>query len=252
MKAIKPASILVTDDESNIRLMVRTALESEGYDVREAANGRQALDALKQYSPDLIVLDLNMPELDGMAVLEHMKTIASVKRSRVVVLTAYGSVPTAVKAMSLGASDFIEKPVSPAVLRETVRSVLDEPQLDRMVIAPEMLETYERVLDRVRRSLRLADVTSAQTLLMTAADRRGQQSAEYFNLLGVLYETQGNWRLARKCYSKSIDAAKTYEPAKANLIRLNELRTLGRSSQAVAFGDESEDLMFARLPEARN
>jgi len=252
MKAIKPESILITDDESNIRMMVRTALESEGYEVSEACNGREALASMKHSPPDLLVLDLNMPELDGMAVLEQMKTLFSIKRPRVVILTAYGSIPTAVKAMHLGASDFVEKPVTPAELRQTIRSVLNEPELDRMYVAPELLDSYERVLARIRKSLRLADITSAETLLMKAADRRNQHSAEYFNLLGVLYETQHNWRLARKCYGKSIDADKNYTPAQSNMRRLQELQAHGHSSYAVTLGDEPQDVVFARMPESVN
>jgi DNA-binding response OmpR family regulator len=251
MQPLKPASILVTDDESNIRMMVRMALESEGYDVREAANGRQALDALQQSPPDLMVLDLNMPELDGMAVLEQLKNLAMVHKPRVVVLTAYGSVPTAVKALQLGACDFVEKPVTPVELRRTVRSVLEEPELDQMVVAPELLDTYERVLERVRKSLRLADITTAETLLMKAADRRGQHSAEYFNLLGVLYESRGNHRLARKCYNKSVDADVNYQPPRSNMRRLNDLKTYGRSVQAVLLGDEEEDVLVHRLPDSK-
>ena len=77
-------------------------------------------------APDLMVLDLNMPVMDGMAVLEQMKTMASASRPRVVVLTAYGSIATAVKATRLGAMDFLEKPITPGELREAVRSILEE------------------------------------------------------------------------------------------------------------------------------
>ena len=213
MNNAKPASILVTDDESNIRMMVRTALESEGYDVREATNGLQAMESLKKSPPDLMVLDLNMPELDGMEVLEQMKSLIAVKRPRVVILTAYGSIATAVKAMQLGASDFIEKPVTPNDLRQTVRSVLEEPELDRVSVAPELLDTYERVLDRIRKSLRMADFTSAETLLMKAADRRGQHSAEYFNLLGVLYETQRQGGWPANATAKRSPRTRTMNPA---------------------------------------
>src|SRR5581483_10464329 len=128
---MKPASILITDDESNIRLMLRTALESDGYTVREASNGREALEAIRNTPPDLMVLDMNMPEVDGMTVLEQMKTLAAnVTRPRVIVLTAYGSIPTAVKATRLGAIDFLEKPITPTDLREVVHSALTEPELD--------------------------------------------------------------------------------------------------------------------------
>src|ERR1019366_3109239 len=89
-RSMNPASILITDDESNIRLMLRTALEADGYAVTEAANGREALDAIKNHTPDLMVLDLNMPVLDGMAVLEHMKSLVATSKPRVIILTAYG------------------------------------------------------------------------------------------------------------------------------------------------------------------
>jgi DNA-binding response OmpR family regulator len=250
---MKPASILVTDDESGIRLMLRTALESDGYAVSEAANGREALDAIKTRTPDLIVLDLNMPVLDGMAVLEQMKALANDVRPRVIVLTAYGSIPAAVKATRLGALDFLEKPITPTDLRQAVRSVLDEPELDS---PPEVVVDvpggYKLVLSRIRKLLRLAEYETAMSLLMKAADRKDQQSAEYFNLLGVLYEAQGKWRLARKCYDKAMTADENYAPARANLRRLQELRRFGRSSQAICLGDEAEDIWMAKLPESAN
>ena len=250
---MNPASILITDDESNIRLMLRTALEADGYAVTEAANGREALDAIKNHTPDLMVLDLNMPVLDGMAVLEHMKSLVATNKPRVIILTAYGSIPAAVKATRLGAVDFIEKPITPGDLRKAVRSVLEEPELD---FPPEVVIDipggYDLVLDRIRKLLRLADYETALSLLMKAADRNDQQSAEYFNLLGVLYEAQQKWRLARKCYNKAIDADEHYEPARSNLRRLIELRQLGRSSQAVILGDESEDIWMAKLPETHH
>jgi len=250
---MKPASILVTDDESAIRLMLRTALQSDGYAVTEATNGREALEAISTHTPDLMVLDLNMPVLDGMAVLEQMKTIATERRPRVIILTAYGSIPTAVKATRLGALDFIEKPITPTELRLAVRSVLDEPDLDSPPdVALDVPGGYERVLGRIRKLLRMADYDNAMALLMKAADRTDQQSAEYFNLLGVLYEAQKKWRLARKCYEKAIDADKDYQPARSNMRRLFELRQYGRSTQPIILGDEAEDIWFAQLPETKN
>jgi two-component system response regulator (stage 0 sporulation protein F) len=248
---MKPASILITDDESGIRLMLKTALESDGFCVVEAANGRQALDIMQVQTPDLVVLDLNMPVMDGMAVLEAMKDLAMVCKPRVIILTAYGSIASAVKATRLGAVDFLEKPITPTELRQTVRSVLDEPELKFPADAEVGAFGYEQVLDRIRKTLRLADYASAEALLMKAADRNDKQSAQYFNLLGVLYEAQHKWRLARKCYGKAIAADKRFEPAQANMLRLHELYTLGRSSQAIRLGDEADDVWFAKLPEPR-
>ncbi|HEX4055885.1 MAG TPA: response regulator [Tepidisphaeraceae bacterium] len=250
---MKPASILVTDDESGIRLMLRTALESDGYSVTEASNGRDALEAVKARTPDLMVLDLNMPVLDGMAVLEQMKSLAGIARPRVIILTAYGSIPAAVKATRLGALDFLEKPITPTELRQVVRSVLDEPELDSPPeFSLDVPGGYELVLMRIRKLLRLAEYESAMSLLMKAADRNDQESAAYFNLLGVLYEAQRKWRLARKCYGKALDADDQYQPARANLRRLLELQRYGRSSQAVLLGDEAADIWYAKLPQARD
>ena len=250
---MKPASILVTDDESGIRLMLKTTLESDGYTVTEAANGRQALDAMNAHTPDLVVLDLNMPVLDGMAVLEAMKSLAAgVHKPRVIILTAYGSIPAAVKATRLGALDFLEKPITPNELRQTVRSVLDEPELNFPADVQIDSSGFELVLNRIRKTLRLADYPTAEAMLMKAADRKEKHSAEYFNLLGVLYEAQRKWRLARKCYDKALSADETYAPARANMRRLIELQSFGQSSQAVLLGDETDDIWYAKLPQSHN
>jgi DNA-binding response OmpR family regulator len=250
---MRPASILITDDESNIRLTVRRALESDGYMVREASNGKEALEAIERQIPDLVVLDLNMPGMDGMAVLDHLKSFAEANKPRVIILTAFGSIATAVRATRMGAVDFLEKPITPAELRQTVRSVLTEPELDAPPAGVvDIPGGYDEALRRIRRALRLADYSSAESLLEKAADRKNQHTAEYFNLLGVLYEAHHKWRLARKCYGKSISADKRFEPAQANLRRLYELQTYGRSHEPVKLGDESDDVLYARLPQARN
>jgi tetratricopeptide (TPR) repeat protein len=114
----------------------------------------------------------------------------------------------------------------------------DESQLDGGYVA---------VLDRVRKALRLADYTTAEALLMKAADLNGLDTAPYFNLLGVLYEAQQKWRLARKCYGKAIAADGAYEPAQLNMRQIYELETFGRSTQAVTLGDEI-GVWFAQMP----
>jgi DNA-binding response OmpR family regulator len=240
---ITPASILITDDESNIRMMLRTTLEADGYAVTEAANGSEALLAIQQRMPDLMVLDLNMPVLDGMAVLEAMKSLSAVAKPRVIILTAYGSIPAAVKAARLGAIDFLEKPITPDDLRETIRSALLEPELDLPLGLTAPVGGYEHAVDRIRKALRMADFSSAELMLTRVADSRQQHAAEYFNLLGVLYEAQHKWRLARKFYGKAMRADKGYQPAQTNMRRIYELHTFGRSGEGIALGDENEPLV---------
>ncbi len=251
MNASDRARILVVDDETNIRLMLRTTLKCERYIVEEAVDGRDALAAIDHRTPDVMILDLSMPALDGIGVLQALKSVRPNKKPRVIVLTAYGSISTAVKATRLGAVDFLEKPVSPDEVREAVEAALAQPvsiDLDRgegsLGLPP---GGYEGVLDRVRKSLRLSKYADAETLLMKAADL-AHRDAAYFNLLGVLYESRREWRLARKFYGKAIGLDGRYEPAQRNMRRHYELQQFGRSHEPVTLGDEP-DVWYARLPD---
>lgn len=235
------AKILIVDDEANIRLMMRTALRTDGYEVIEAADGRAALAAIEQQSPDLVVLDLSMPVLDGMGVLKELRMLNLERTPRVVVLTAFGSIPVAVKATRLGAVDFLEKPISLEELRTAVEAAMAEPEVHAEHNAAEIATAggYSSVLERVCDALRMARFTDAETLLMKAADL-AQKDPFYFNLLGVLYETQQEWKLARKMYGKAIKLDGSYVPAQQNMQRIYELETFGRSGKMVMLGDETE------------
>jgi len=175
-------SILITDDEPGIRLMLRTALELDGFKVSEAADGQEALEAIDKSTPDLVVLDLNMPRLDGMAVLERLRGLPDGKRPRVIILTAFGSIPAAVKATRLGAVDFLEKPITPGELRHTVRSVLGEPHWDTPPAIADTGDRYYDAIRQARKALQSADWENAEAMLVKAADRNARHSARYFNL----------------------------------------------------------------------
>lgn len=233
------AKILIVDDEANIRLMLRTALQTSGYDVMEAADGRGALRVIEHQAPDLVVLDLSMPVLDGMGVLKELKELNIEAKPRVVVLTAYGSIAVAVKATRLGAVDFLEKPIAPDELRTVIEAVLAEPAEQAPRDETPDSGGYDAVLHQVCDALRMARFTDAETLLMKVADL-AQGDPTYLNLLGVLYEIQQEWRLARKFYGKAIKLDKHFGPAQQNLQRLYELETFGRSQKLVVLGDETE------------
>ena len=112
------ARILIVDDEPNVRLVFRTALEAAGYAVSEAADGAAALDSVHRDRADLVLLDLRMPGLGGMEVLRRLRDAGN--DVPVVIVTAHGSIPDVVAAMRLGAVDFLPKPVTPAGIREVV------------------------------------------------------------------------------------------------------------------------------------
>ena len=120
------ARVLVADDEPRIRLALRACLESRGYEVDEAADGLEALDVIVRRAPDVMVLDLAMPNLDGMRALRELEPLHGQLKPRVVVLTAWGSVPAALQAIGLGASSFIEKPLVPSALIRAVELALAE------------------------------------------------------------------------------------------------------------------------------
>jgi CheY-like chemotaxis protein len=218
--------------------MLRTVLEGAGCRVGEAANGREALDLLSSVNFGVMILDLNMKVMDGLSVLEEMKARPMANPPRVIVLTAYDSIPAAVKATRLGALDFLEKPASPKEVREAVAAVLREPQrASPQPVEPDTSGGYQAVLGRVREALRASDIEGAESLLMKAADL-AQNDAAYFNLLGVIYESRRQWRLAQKFYGKAIRADRKYDPAQCNMRRMYELNTFGRSAEPVALGDE--------------
>src|SRR5262245_5973214 len=106
--------VLIVEDEPNVRLVFGTALEAPGVELATAEDGEAALKALKKKPADLVLLDLQMPNLDGMGLLRRLR--AGGNDVPVVVITAHGSVPDAVAAMRLGAIDFLAKPMTPEAL----------------------------------------------------------------------------------------------------------------------------------------
>lgn len=236
MKPLRP-DILIADDEPGIRLMLRTTLDGEQYRLFEAGNGEEALQSIRRHAPDLVILDLAMPLLDGMEVLMQLGNEPLTKKPRVIVLTANGSVPQAVNAIRLGADDFLEKPILPEDLRLSVAAALEGAALDQQG-APDADVSYGALLQRVRADLWRHDYKHAETLLMDAAWAAGEDPA-YFNLIGVLHEAEGRRRLAKRFYKKALAANDQYEPARLNLQRLDEISRTGKSRIEVQLGAES-------------
>lgn len=117
-----PAHLLIADDDAGVRAGLKAIARATGHRVSEAADGAQALEVAQAVSPDLVLLDLNMPERTGLDVLPDL--LALDHPPAVVVLTAYADVPTAVRAMQLGAANLLQKPVEPDVLRDVLERVI--------------------------------------------------------------------------------------------------------------------------------
>jgi DNA-binding response OmpR family regulator len=190
--------ILIVDDEPNVRLMLRTALESSGYRVSEAADGQGALEQLERGPFHLMILDLRMPRLDGMATLARLRERGGV--TPVVMLTAHGSIPDAVAAMKLGAIDFLTKPITPARLREVVAEVLQRNRAPATP-APEGGEasapparSYGFELARAKRAINHLSFEEAEVLLrdVLAGDPRSREAEDLLDRLLTLKEREGD------------------------------------------------------------
>jgi DNA-binding response OmpR family regulator len=118
---VSPAQVLVVDDEPMVREVVGRYLERDGVRVHEAADGRAALDWLATHTADLVVLDVMLPEVDGLAVLGHLRRHSDVP---VILLTARTDEVDRVVGLELGADDYVVKPFSPRELAVRVRNVL--------------------------------------------------------------------------------------------------------------------------------
>ena len=121
----QPASkVLLVDDEDSLRKVMRDLLERDGYIVTEARDGVQALDQVDRVGPDIIVLDLNLPGLDGYGVLSHLRSRPATANIPVIVLTAQGDEDNEVRVFELGADDFLTKPFRARALSARLEAVL--------------------------------------------------------------------------------------------------------------------------------
>lgn len=162
------AEILVVDDQDAIRHFIsRFLIEEDKYEVRTAATGGEALEAVEASMPDLVILDLKLPDLDGLQVLERIRELD--EDITVIIITAFGQIDTAVKAMKLGANDYITKPVILDQLLIAIEKALDNKRLlievnfhrkklreqynfDKIIGNSEKMKAVHRIVERVAKS----------------------------------------------------------------------------------------------------
>jgi DNA-binding response OmpR family regulator len=122
---MKRALVLVVDDDSDIRNLVRELLERQGYDVADAANGRDGLRAFYARAPDVVVLDVGMPEMDGFQTLERIRDLSDVP---VIMLTARAAELEKVRGLKAGADDYVTKPFGRQELLARIEALLRRPR----------------------------------------------------------------------------------------------------------------------------
>ena len=116
--------ILVVDDEENARIALSKILSREGYEVASASNGYEALNYLRGKEVELIITDINMPEMNGMDFLRELNRCHPA--SNVIMITAYGEVESYIEAMNLGAFEYINKPVKVDELKKIIKKIFKE------------------------------------------------------------------------------------------------------------------------------
>lgn len=145
-----PAKILIVDDETNLRTLVGSYLRAEGYEVVEAADGTEAVESVRRRHPDLVVLDVRMPGVDGIEALREIRTFSDVF---VIMLTARAEEADKVIGLSVGADDYLTKPFSPRELVARVKAVLRRSRADHRGGDVEVLTFPGLTIDLARRTV---------------------------------------------------------------------------------------------------
>jgi len=193
-----PKKLLVVDDNPELRTLLKSYLKQEGYTVATASNGQEALFVARQEKPDLVILDLMMPEMDG---YEFMRVFSREADTPVIVLTAKLEENDKVLGLELGADDYITKPFSMRELTARVRAVLR--RIAKQSVQQDILRAADITLDRAGRVVTVSDqpidLTSSEFDLLAALMAAPGRS---FSRLELLERLQGT---TYEGYERTID-----------------------------------------------
>lgn len=141
-------TILVVDDEKDLLDLIEYNLRKEGFDVLKAENGEEGIAMAKEHSPDLVLLDIMMPKMDGLQAVEEMRKDAELKRIPIILLTARSDEKTEVEGLNKGSDDYITKPISTTKLISRIKAVLR--RFDEKEETSNILEVHNITIDRDR------------------------------------------------------------------------------------------------------
>lgn len=169
--------ILIVDDESNVRQILETRLTIRGYSIIVAANGKEALSLFLLEQPDLVILDIMLPQIDGYTVCSELRKKSNVP---IIILTARGDILDRVMGLEFGADDYVIKPFSPKELEARIRSVL------RRVEKINQLALFNKYL------FQIGNITvNTQNRQVFKSDERIRLTGMEFNLLELLITKAG-------------------------------------------------------------
>ena len=150
----KKSKILIVDDAIDTVELLRKRFHSEGYDTAEAYDGEEALKRVEEYNPDLIVLDVMMPKIDGYEVCRRLKTDENKKYIPVLMLTAKGEIESKVKGLEIGADDYLAKPFDYKELSARVKSLLTIKSARETLVEEEKSVALDKMMDEVAHEIR--------------------------------------------------------------------------------------------------
>jgi len=202
-------TILVVDDEQDIRRLLNYILKKEGYEILEASTGEEALTLAREEAPDLIILDLMLPGIDGMEVCRLLKRNDSTVSIPIIMLTARGTEPDIVKGLETGADDYVPKPFSTAVLLARVKSLLRR-SAERRGWKGDLLERGPVTIHRSRHEV-------------VVGDEKPDLTSTEFDLLVMLAERPG-WVRTRKQLIKGIHGYRSSSTERSIDVHVTSLR----------------------------
>ncbi len=169
-------TILVVDDEQDLLDLIEYNLKQEGFDVIKAEDGVEGIEMAREHNPNLILLDIMMPKMDGLEVVERIREDSKLKRIPIIFLTARGDEKTEVEGLDKGGDDYITKPISTTKLISRIKAVLRRvEETDEMV---DKIEVHDIVIDKDR-------------YIVTRGDEEFQLPRKEFELLYFLASRKG-------------------------------------------------------------
>ncbi len=258
------SKILVVDDEPDIRSLIKEILEDEGFDVAAAENATEASSIREDFNPDLVLLDIWMPDVDGITLLKQWKDSGQMNIP-VIMISGHGTVETAVEATRLGAYDFIEKPLSLAKLILTVKHALENTTLQRenvrlkghqqrvdtpigkSKIMQRLREQILQIVDHSTPVLITGETGTDKELFARYLHNQSSRSAEAFISVGISALSADNF-LMEFFGSDETDKDRTgfFERAQGGTLFLKDIADMDPSLQA-KFQNTLDNKYFTRV-----
>ncbi len=222
--------VLVVDDEENLRLVLRTLLKRNGYEVETAGSGEEALTLVDSFGPDVVLTDVKMPKMGGLDLLATLK--AKGNEATVIVMSAYGNMDQAIEALKAGAYDYVQKPFKPDEIVLALRKAEER----------ELLRRENRALrEEIRKENKFEDIL-AKSASMQAIFRTITKIADYKTTVLVTGESGvGKELVARAIHSRSSRRGGAFVPVNCGAIPENLLESELFGHKKGAFTDAIAD-----------